>query len=538
LTPFIPGPPVAADDTASASWDVTQSVNVLGNDSVDAGQSLVASSVRLCGAGDVSPACDDTQVTTAQGTYTVDLATGAVSFDPLPTFWGTATPITYTVTDSQGLKDPATLTVTVSAPGLPVAADDTVLVSPGGSVAFDPLIGAGGLSSSGGPALASACLWVSSACDGDGVVVVVNSGGGVYVLDAATKVVTFHACTGVGVPHASCTQALSGQPESVAYRVTDAVSQADMGVLTARVPAAPVSRDDSSMAEAGATQVITPLGNDQAGDAALSVASLKLCGLSPAQTPPNCTQASITTAAGVYTVAGGSVTFVPADDTPGTDVDVTYQVADTFGQTSSAVIRVTELPKPAPRPAPDALSGPYGQSLTFTPMTNDSFGTVPADDSTNNVLTQVQNTGWLAGSLKLCGVGQAPPGCDKTSVTTADGTYVIAGTDVVFTGNASFTGVATQPVMYQVANTYDVVVTDYNGSGTPSSTNYSKIGSSTITPTITVAPVSVTPDSASTPWNTPVTDNVLADDTSGAAINAGDLKLCGPNDAECARRRV
>ena len=233
------------------------------------------------------------------------------------------------------------------------------------------------------------------------------------------------------------------------------------------------------------------------------------------------------------------MTFVPADDAAGTDVDVTYQVADVFGQTSSAAIRVTEVPKPAPRTSPDALVGPYGQPLTFTPMSNDTFGTVPADDSTNNVLTQVLGTGWLTGSLKLCDAGQAPPNCTATTVTTADGTYVVSGNDVTFTGKASFTGVATQPVMYQVANTYDVVVTDYTGSGTPQSTTYSKVGSSTITPTITVAPVVAVPDSISTPWNTPVTDNVLANDSSGAAINAGELKLCGPHDAgACAQTSV
>jgi CshA-type fibril repeat protein len=188
LTPRIPGPPVAADDTSSGGWDATQTVNVLGNDSADPGQSLVASSVRLCGPGDVSPACDDTTVTTAQGTFTVNLTTGAVTFDPLPTFSGVVTPITYTVTDSQGLKDPASLSFTVAAPGLPAAGDDTVLVTPGQVVSFDPLMGSGGLSTSGGPALSSVCLWVSGACDADDTVVV---SGGVYRLDPETKVVSF-----------------------------------------------------------------------------------------------------------------------------------------------------------------------------------------------------------------------------------------------------------------------------------------------------------------------------------------------------------
>ena len=100
---------------------------------------------------------------------------------------------------------------------------------------------------------------------------------------------------------------------------------------------------------------------------------------------------------------------------------------------------------------------------------------------------------------------------------------------MTFTGNASFTGTATQPLQYQVSNSYQL-------SGTPG-TPYTS--SAYLIPTITVAAVAAVPDTASTPWNTPVSESVLADDTSGAPINAAGLRLCGPNDAGvCAQTSV
>ena len=73
-------------------------------------------SVKLCGPGEVGPTgCTLTTLTVpGEGTYTVDPVTGKVTFDPLPTFSGVATPVQYTVADTNGLRNTATISVNVT----------------------------------------------------------------------------------------------------------------------------------------------------------------------------------------------------------------------------------------------------------------------------------------------------------------------------------------------------------------------------------------------------------------------------------------
>ena len=59
-----------------------------------------------------------------EGTYTVN-ANGTVTFDPLPTFTGTATAVTYQAVDDLGQYVSATITPSVTPPPAPVAVVDT-----------------------------------------------------------------------------------------------------------------------------------------------------------------------------------------------------------------------------------------------------------------------------------------------------------------------------------------------------------------------------------------------------------------------------
>jgi len=54
-----------------------------------------------------------------EGTYTVNTTTGVVTFDPLPTFTGTASPVKYVVADVVGQIVHATITPTVGEEELP-----------------------------------------------------------------------------------------------------------------------------------------------------------------------------------------------------------------------------------------------------------------------------------------------------------------------------------------------------------------------------------------------------------------------------------
>jgi CshA-type fibril repeat protein len=115
-----PNPPNADNETSSGLVDVNQIVNVLVGDSAGTGAFLNPSSVGLCATGTPDVSCTSTSLLIAnEGTYTVDPQTGIVTFDPLPTFSGTATPIKYVVADSTGQIAAATIAVTVAIPSAP-----------------------------------------------------------------------------------------------------------------------------------------------------------------------------------------------------------------------------------------------------------------------------------------------------------------------------------------------------------------------------------------------------------------------------------
>ena len=77
---------------------------------------ICAHVVSAQGSGPVTHGCDLMSLTVSgEGTYTVN-ADGTVTFDPLPSFHGTATPIRYQATDALGRYVNATITPTVDAP--------------------------------------------------------------------------------------------------------------------------------------------------------------------------------------------------------------------------------------------------------------------------------------------------------------------------------------------------------------------------------------------------------------------------------------
>lgn len=112
-TPLPNKAPVAMNDVANTTSDKNVTINVAGNDT-DSDGTLVLNSIDL----DPSTAGQQTTLTVAgQGTYTANL-NGTVTFTPLLTFNGVATPVGYTITDNNGgVSNIATISVTVAAPG-------------------------------------------------------------------------------------------------------------------------------------------------------------------------------------------------------------------------------------------------------------------------------------------------------------------------------------------------------------------------------------------------------------------------------------
>ena len=100
-----PPAPITADDSETGPADTPMTIDPLVNDSagiLPAGLSgdvnLMRSSLRLCDRNELAPNCTATQLTTADGTYTVDTATGFVTFTPRQGFNGVVTqPVTYKI---------------------------------------------------------------------------------------------------------------------------------------------------------------------------------------------------------------------------------------------------------------------------------------------------------------------------------------------------------------------------------------------------------------------------------------------------------
>jgi CshA-type fibril repeat protein len=346
ITPTVslPDPPTAANNTSSGDFDTNQTIRPVTNDSAGSGASLVASSVRLCATTSTANAsCTLTSLTVAdEGTYTVNTTTGVVTFDPLPTFTGTASPVKYVVQDTTGQIAGATVTPTVSLPDPPVATPESKAVIPGGTATFTTVSGSGGLGSSvAGLDTSLTCLFTpgTSICDADGVVTV--SGEGTYTLNQSTGVVTF-------VADVNATQ---GNKTAVTYQIVDQFGQTATSTLTPVVPAPPVAVNDTSSGEFDTNQVFSPLNNDTPDTAASLVPStVRLCATTSTANSV-CRLTSLTVPGeGTYTVntTTGVVTFDPLPTFTGTASPVKYVVADVVGQIVHATITPTvgeeELP--------------------------------------------------------------------------------------------------------------------------------------------------------------------------------------------------
>ena len=328
-------PPVAVDDVSSGAYDTNQTIALLTNDSAGNGSPLVASSLKLCATtSTVNGNCTLTSLTVAnEGTYTVN-ADGTVTFDPLPTFTGTASPVKYVVADSTGQLASATITPTVSMPTAPVATPESKAVIPGGTATFTTISGNAALATSAaGLNTPLTCLYVpgTQTCDLDGVVEI--AGEGTYTLNNSTGVVTY-------VASANATQ---GSKTPISYQVTDNFGQTATSTLTPVIPAPPVAVNDNSMGAYDTNQIISPLKNDSAtSPATLVPSSVRLCATTSTANA-SCSLKSLTAAnEGTYTVnADGTVTFDPLPTFTGTASPVKYVVADSSGQVANATITPT-----------------------------------------------------------------------------------------------------------------------------------------------------------------------------------------------------
>ena len=440
LTPIVPPPATMSPDQSTNNWDTNQTLTPLNNDTATSGTSFVTSSLKLCAVGESSAtgSCSLSTLTVAnEGIYRVE-ANGSVVFDPFPTFTGTATTINYQVTDSYGRTAGSTITVIVTPPALPVATAQTKVVGPGLSVAFTNVIGSSALAT--GAALQTGsvngpCLIdpANNSC----VASLTIAGEGTWTIDRNSGVATF----------ASLNTITPGTKTPVTYRVTDVLGNSTTSTLTPVVPEPPVVANDEKIDAWDTNQIFSPFANDKfASVAPVVMSSLKLCGTG--EKPGSCTRMVLSVDnEGTFTVnSDGTVTFDPLPTFHGAATPVTYQATDIAGQVLHATINPVVTPPPIPEAQDDAGSAKQGRSVVLSPWLNDFAGTPP-----ENVGGKIS---LIPTSIRLCGVGETPPYCTLTKLTTADGKYTVdvKTGKVTFVHRSGFTGTVTQPVRYQILN--------------------------------------------------------------------------------------
>jgi len=277
--------------------------------SVGVGTAPQSATISVPAGGTATLLIGGTPSTTAtvagQGTWTLNASTGVITFVPVLGFHGTATPVSYRVTDAYSQTASSTYTATVNPPPPPAAP---------------------ALTSSSTPEAPSATQRATAPIPPSGSVTLVDSSGassttvvvaneGTFVLDPATGAISFTPIDGFG-----------GPVTPIAVRLTDAYGQQATGsyapsIAPRKVATLPARTATSVGSTPPTISVVVPPGG--------SVTLIDGSG--------NATSEVLIAGQGTYRIdsATGELTFTPIAGFIGTPTPITYQV--TYADGSKAV---------------------------------------------------------------------------------------------------------------------------------------------------------------------------------------------------------
>ncbi|MEY4011433.1 MAG: hypothetical protein RIT22_557, partial [Bacteroidota bacterium] len=470
--------PKIIDNAVSVAEDTPVTGNVLTNDT-GSGTPAAALTVTTFTVGGVTYNAGETATIAGVGTITVN-ADGSFTFTPAANYNGQVPPVTYAATDANGGTGSGTLNITVTPVNdIPVAVSETT------STPQDT------------PKMGTLLSNDTDADDDDLTISTFKINGVTYNAGETASI------PGVGTIVVNTDGSYTFTPAFgyvgvvpvIEYAISDGNGGTTNGTLTLSVDDA----NDSPLAavDIATTTINTPktgnaLTNDTDVDSStLTVTQFTIDGISGTFTAG--TTATIPGKGTIVVNADGSYTFTPETGFTGDVPLITYTVTD-GNSTDTADIDIYVQPvNQAPTAVPDTKTVNEDTVATGNVLTD---GTDDSDPDANTVLTVTQYS-FTIGST----VYSYPAG--STAVIPGVGTIVVnANGSYTFTPNANYSGAV--PVI-------NYTITDSNGLAAVGAT-----ATSTLTISITAVndtPVAVNDDNLTTPEDTPISGNVLSNDT-------------------------
>lgn len=393
--------PVAVNDSQSTNEDTPVTFSITANDT-DVDGTIDAATVDL----DPSDLDEDkTFIVVGQGNYSVN-ASGNLTFTPLTNFFGTATPINYTVKDNEGnLSNVAQIQIIVNLVNnddAPNAVDDvgSVLLEDGANGTVNILIN--DTDPDGNPTAPVNGLG-QFVLDLDpvtaGVQTTFNSNG-IWTLNTSTGLVTYDPAdnyNGTAV---------------ITYALTDPTGLSDNATITFVVT--PVADNPVAVNDFGSTNQDTPVTfsitvNDYDIDGTIDEATVDL---NPS-TPLSREVILLVTGQGNYEVDNlGNLTFTPLPGFTGATTPISYTVKDNDGNISNtAQIFITVISNNSPVAVDDNAETDEDKSVSFSITANDRA---------------------IVGSINSASVDLDPstPAKDNTRIV-AEGTFTVDNNGIV-----------------------------------------------------------------------------------------------------------
>ena len=388
--------PIAENDTALGESAQPVIVDVVANDS-DAENDLDPTTVKL-----IDPITGDAVtnlVVDGEGTWAVDATTGEVSFTPETGFTADPTPVSYVVSDINGLQSNQA-TITIDYPqNAPLATDDTVLGESAQPVIVDVVANDSDAEND----LDPTTVKLIDPITGDAVTNLVVDGEGTWAVDATTGEVSFTPETG-----------FTADPTPVSYVVSDINGlQSNQAVITANYPLIVSITGTESL-------------NETTADGSMSEANYTI----------NLSKPSNEDTVVTITIGDGSTEGSEDYTAP-----VTQDVTIPAGQTSVDI--------PVPINDDNVFEGPEEFTVTITDVIS-GIATVGSDD--NSVTTTIYDDGTIDGSTLVDATD--PSVGNDTPVVSISGTRTLSETAVDGSANE-----AIYTVSLSNPSTEDTVVT-------------------------------------------------------------------------------